>query len=66
MVLRHGVEWYAHGAWSASARNWETRRAAAEEAGRVVRAFGTAARVVLPTACPAAGALAGKEVAHAD
>ena len=36
-------------------RTWPTRREAAEEAGRVVRAFGPEARVVLLVACPAAG-----------
>ena len=33
-------------------RTWETRREAAEEAGRVVRAFGTEARVVLLATVP--------------
>ena len=55
VVLRHGVEWYAGGAWSASVRTWPTRREAAEEAGRVVRAFGPAAQVVLLVACPRRG-----------
>ena len=59
-VVRYGVEWFAGGAWSASAR-----REAAEEAGRVVRAFGTEARVVLLVACPVPGP-SGREVAHAD
>ena len=35
VVLRHDVEWYAGGSWSASVRTWPTRREAAEEAGRV-------------------------------
>ncbi len=43
-VVRYGVEWFAGGAWSASACTWETRREAAVEAGRVVRAFGRGAR----------------------
>ena len=51
--VRHGVEWYAGGAWSASVRTWPTRREAAEEAGRVVRAFGP--QVVLLVACPRRG-----------
>ena len=66
-VVRYGVEWFAGGAWSASARTWETRREAAEEAGRVVRAFGTAARVVLLTACPVPGRPPGWQGGrHAD
>ena len=64
--VRHGVEWYAGGAWSASVRTWPTRREAAEEAGRVVRAFGPEAQVVLLVACPAPGPGSCQEVAHAD
>ena len=51
-MVRYGVEWFAGSVWSASARTWETRREAAKEAGRVVRAFGTEARIVLLATVP--------------
>ena len=43
-MVRYGVEWFAGGVWSASARTWETRRE--------VRAFGTEARIVLLATVP--------------
>ena len=47
-------------------RTWETRREAAEEAGRVVRAFGSEVRGVLLVTCPAPGPGCCQEVALAD
>ena len=56
----------ATGAWSASARTGETRHEAAEEAGRVVRAFGPEARVVLLAAVPMAPAPGPRRLTDAD
>ena len=65
-VVRYGVEWFAHGAWCASARNWETRRAAAEEPAAWCARSAPRRASCSPPRVPRRGTLAGKEVAHAD
>ncbi len=64
-VVRYGVEWFAGGAWSASACTWETRREAAVEAAAwCVRS--AEARVVLLATVPMAPAPGPRRLTDAD
>ena len=64
--VRYGVEWFAHGAWCASARTGKpAARRPRKPAAWCARSAPRRASCS-PPRVPRRGTLAGKEVAHAD